>query len=45
MQSYESIRWALDRLNKKDEVLNGEYLDDFFIPGIRIGNYLDQGCT
>ena len=37
MQAYEAIRWALDRLNKRNEVLNGEFLPDFYIPGVRIG--------
>ena len=37
MQSYEAVRWALDRLNKKDEELNGEYLTDTYIPGVKLG--------
>ncbi|KAL4223423.1 hypothetical protein ACF0H5_016893 [Mactra antiquata] len=45
MQSYEAIRWALDRLNKKDEVLNGEYLDDYYIPGVRIGMMVEDYCS
>lgn len=40
MQSYEAIRWILDRLNKKDEYLNGEFLSDYFIPGVRIGKQI-----
>ncbi|XP_053375882.1 uncharacterized protein LOC123533311 isoform X2 [Mercenaria mercenaria] len=45
MQSYEAIRWALDRLNKKDEVLNGEDLDDYYIPGIKIGMIAQDYCS
>ena len=37
MQSYEAVRWALDRLNKENEMLNGEFLDDTYIPGVKIG--------
>ena len=37
MQAYEAIRWALDLVNKKGEYLNGEFLKDFYVPGIRIG--------
>ena len=37
MQSYEAIRWALDRLNKEKEELNGEYLNDTYIPGVKLG--------
>ncbi|XP_033748674.1 LOW QUALITY PROTEIN: uncharacterized protein LOC117333478 [Pecten maximus] len=49
MQSYEAIRWALDRLNKKNEELNGEYLNNSYIPGVELGmmvkNYCDMGST
>jgi len=44
MQSYEAIRWALDRLNKENEMLNGEFLDDTFIPGIKIGTKIIYMC-
>lgn len=37
MQSYEAIRWALDRLNKKNTVLNGEFLTDSYVPGVKLG--------
>lgn len=38
MQSYEAIRWALDRLNKKNTILNGEFLSDSYVPGVKLGN-------
>ena len=38
MQAYEALRWAIDRLNKKNEVLNGEMLTDSYIPGITLGS-------
>ena len=47
MQSYEAIRWALDRLNKEGEELNGEYLSDTYIPGVKLGklhNYMCHTC-
>lgn len=37
MQAYEAVRWAIDRLNKKNEELNGEFLTDSYIPGITLG--------
>lgn len=44
MQSYEAIRFALDLVNKKGEVLNGEKLKDFYVPGIRIGMLVRDYC-
>jgi hypothetical protein len=39
MQAYEAVRWAIDRLNKKNEELNGEFLNNSYIPGITLGKY------
>lgn len=49
MQAYEAIRWALDRLNKKNEELNGEFLNNSYVPGVELGKFVsawtlgDQG--
>jgi len=40
MQSYEAIRWALDRLNKKGQILNGQLLTDSYIPGVKLGEFM-----
>ncbi|XP_052799376.1 metabotropic glutamate receptor 3-like [Mya arenaria] len=45
MQAYEAIRWALDRLNKINEDLNGERLDDYYIPGVRLGMVANDYCS
>ena len=39
MQAYEALRYALDLVNKKDEFLNGQYLTDYYVPGIRMGRW------
>lgn len=44
MQQYEALRWALDLVNKKDEFLNGEYLTDYYVPGIRLGMKVEDTC-
>ncbi|KAL3856569.1 hypothetical protein ACJMK2_011304 [Sinanodonta woodiana] len=44
MQSYEAVRWAIDRLNKKNEILNGQYLNDTYIPGVKIGMIVRDYC-
>ncbi|KAK3084395.1 hypothetical protein FSP39_012853 [Pinctada imbricata] len=44
MQAYEAIRWALDRLNKKDQILNGEYLNNSYIPGVNLGMTVYDYC-
>lgn len=45
MQSYEAIRWALDRLNKKNTVLNGEFLTDSYVPGVKLGMKVYDYCS
>ena len=37
MQSYEAIRWAIELLNKERVELNGQFLTDTYVPGIKIG--------
>ncbi|KAK7481553.1 hypothetical protein BaRGS_00027202, partial [Batillaria attramentaria] len=44
MQPYEALRWALDLVNKKDELLNGQYLTDYYVPGIRLGMKVVDYC-
>ncbi|XP_061163158.1 uncharacterized protein LOC133172311 isoform X1 [Saccostrea echinata] len=44
MQSYEAIRWALDRLNKKNIILNGQFLNDSYIPGVKLGMKVFDYC-
>ncbi|KAK7087416.1 hypothetical protein V1264_021473 [Littorina saxatilis] len=45
MQSYEALRYALDLVNKKDEFLNGEFLTDYYVPGIRMGMRVMDTCS
>lgn len=45
MQGYEAIRWAIDRLNKKGTMLNGEFLTDSYVPGITIGMKVRDYCS
>ncbi|XP_076434694.1 uncharacterized protein LOC143274691 [Babylonia areolata] len=44
MQWYEALRYALDLVNKKDEFLNGQYLDDYYVPGVRLGMQVMDNC-
>ncbi|KAL8604641.1 hypothetical protein ACOMHN_013421 [Nucella lapillus] len=44
MQWYEALRYALDLVNKKNEFLNGEYLDDYYVPGVRLGMHVVETC-
>lgn len=39
MQAYEAIRWALELLNKKDQILNGDNLTSTYVPGIKLGEW------
>lgn len=45
MQAYEALRYAFDLVNKKDEFLNGQFLTDYYVPGIRLGKCLHSLCT
>lgn len=37
MQGYEALRWVLDLLNKKNETIQTQWVDDYYVPGIRLG--------
>lgn len=37
MQAYEAMRWALQRINQDSGVLQGNYITDSYIPGVKIG--------
>ncbi|BFZ18685.1 hypothetical protein BsWGS_21724 [Bradybaena similaris] len=45
MQAYEAIRWVLELLNKKNELLQTQLLTDYYVPGIRLGMKVRNYCS
>ena len=37
MPAYESMRWALGRINQDQGTINGERITDSYIPGVKLG--------
>ncbi|XP_059178375.1 uncharacterized protein LOC131957655 [Physella acuta] len=45
MQGYEALRWVLDLLNKKNETIQTQWVDDYYVPGIRLGMKVRNYCN